>query len=101
MCWPDTCTYSPTMKTASKYRRTPAARWVPLALALVSLGQIVVAQDTDAQSLAVIRTVAQSYVKSLIPGSAGDITVTVGQLDSRLRLANCPAKDLSASLPAG
>jgi flagella basal body P-ring formation protein FlgA len=89
------------MKITSKYRRTPAARWVPLALALVSIGPIAVAQDTDVESLAAIRTVAQTYVKSLIPASAGESTVTVGQLDSRLRLARCPAKDLSASLPPG
>jgi flagella basal body P-ring formation protein FlgA len=55
----------------------------------------------EAQSLDTIRSTAQAYVKSLIPASAGESIVTVGQLDGRLRLAHCPSKQLSASLPAG
>jgi len=53
------------------------------------------------QSLAAIRAAAASYVKSQIPASAGETTIRVGELDSRLRLAPCPARDLSASLPPG
>lgn len=58
-------------------------------------------QEEAVQSLAAIRSAAQTYVKSLVPASAGETTVTVGQLDERLRLVRCPAKDLSASLPPG
>jgi flagellar basal body P-ring formation protein FlgA len=53
------------------------------------------------ESLTSIRAAAESYVKSLIPPSAGETIVTVGALDARLRLAHCPAKELSASLPTG
>ncbi len=59
------------------------------------------APDDSVESLDAIRSTAQTYVKSLIPPSAGESTVTVGQLDGRLRLARCPSKDLSASMPAG
>jgi len=58
------------------------------------------ARDESVESTSAIRSTAQAYVKSLIPPSAGESTVTVGQLDSRLRLARCPSKELSASLPA-
>ena len=70
-------------------------------LSLASVQAQEAAQDDSVESLATIRSTAQSYVKSLIPPSAGQSTVTVGQLDGRLRLARCPSKDLSASLPAG
>jgi flagella basal body P-ring formation protein FlgA len=59
------------------------------------------APDEAIQSLAVIRAAAQSYVKSLVPAGPAETIVTVGQLDERLRLARCPKKELSASLPAG
>jgi len=71
---------------------------------MLSLGSVQAqeaAQDDSVESLATIRSTAQAYVKSLIPAGAGESTVTVGQLDGRLRLARCPSKELSASLPAG
>jgi len=88
------------MKRTTKYRRSvPVLRLVTHALVLV--GTTAIAQENEIESLAAIRSTAQSYVKSLIPSSAGETTVTVGQLDSRLHLAHCPPKDLAASLPAG
>ena len=53
------------------------------------------------ESLAAIRSAAQAYVRSLIPASARDATIAVGELDNRLRLAHCPPMELSASLPPG
>ena len=53
------------------------------------------------EALASIRAAAESYVRSLIPPSAGETTVAVGALDSRLRLAHCAPKELTASLPPG
>lgn len=58
-------------------------------------------QDSSTESLPAIRSAAQNYVKSLIPPGTGESIVTVGELDGRLRLARCPSKELSASLPAG
>jgi len=52
------------------------------------------------QPLSEIRSAAQSYVRSLLPPSSGESTVTAGELDSRLRLAKCPTR-LSVALPAG
>ena len=90
------------MKRTTKYRRTPTGlRALWFACAGAAIGTIAVAQESAVESLAAIRGAAETYVKSLIPPNALESTVTVGQLDSRLRLAHCPAKDLSASLPAG
>ena len=101
------------MKRTTKYRQIAGSRWsvpralIAAALVATSLGAPLrssaqnAAQDDAVESLATIRSIAQSYVKSLIPPSAGETTVTVGQLDSRLRLAHCPSKELTASLPAG
>ena len=90
------------MKRTTKYRRTPIAlHALGFACAVAAIGTIAVAQDNPVESLATIRGAAETYVKSLIPPNVLESTVTVGQLDSRLRLAHCPANDLSASLPAG
>ncbi len=59
------------------------------------------AQDPRFESLASIRSAAQTYVKGLIPPGAGDTTVRVGELDNRLHLGRCPEKNLGASFPAG
>jgi flagellar basal body P-ring formation protein FlgA len=83
------------MKRTTKYRRTVL---VGLSAALCMAAN---AQEEDVQSLSAIRSTAHSYVKSLIPASAGETSVTVGQLDERLHLARCPAKSLSASLAVG
>jgi len=54
------------------------------------------------EPLSAIRAAAQSFAKSQVPAGAGvgETTVTAGQLDSRLRLAECEGS-LTASLPAG
>lgn len=92
--------YAAMSKRTTKYRRTWAT-WCAFALVTVASGATTLAQENESQSLTAIRSAAETYVKSLIPAGAGESTVTVGQLDSRLRLARCPSKDLSASLPAG
>jgi len=91
------------MKRMTNYRRSWVTRCVIVLtlIAAAGTGTSARAQESDTESLAAIRSAAETYVKSLIPPSAGESTVTVGQLDSRLRLAHCPPKDLSASLPAG
>ena len=96
--WRGACKLHHTMKRTTQYRRMVCL----LALASLRLGGPAVAQeDPNIQSLASIRNAAQVYVKSLIPASAGETIVTVAQLDGRLRLAHCPTKELSASLPVG
>ena len=94
------------MKRMTKYRRTRAvaAAAMMLIAARVSFQPLQAqqaAQEDSVESLDTIRSTAQAYVKSLIPPSAGESIVTVGQLDGRLRLAHCPSKQLSASMPAG
>jgi flagellar basal body P-ring formation protein FlgA len=57
--------------------------------------------NTTMQSLDVIRAAAQAYVKEHVPKQApGTVHVTVGALDSRLRLAEC-SEPLKAALPPG
>ena len=94
------------MKRTTKYRRTRAvaAAAMMLIAARVSFQPLQAqqaAQEDSVESLDTIRSTAQAYVKSLVPPSAGESIVTVGQLDGRLRLAHCPSKQLSASMPAG
>ena len=91
------------MKRTTEYRRTGRLAAVVMVLlsAQVPLQAQEAAQDDSVESLATIRSAAQTYVKSLIPPSAGESSVTVGQLDGRLRLARCSPKELSASLPSG
>lgn len=72
-------------------------------LAVVALPRRAPAQETASggvEPLASIRAAAQSYIKGLLPRTPGGSTVTVGTLDSRLRLARCP-QPLTAVLPAG
>jgi flagellar basal body P-ring formation protein FlgA len=89
------------MKRTTKYRRFPRLCALAVVFAVASCGGVASAQENEIEPLSAIRGAAESYVKSLIPPSAGENTVTVGALDSRLRLAHCPAKELSAALPAG
>jgi flagellar basal body P-ring formation protein FlgA len=89
--------YPGTMKRTTKSRRNAWLGSVTLLFVLSTQAQ----EDPNVEPLASIRNTAQTYVKSLIPASAGETTVTVGQLDSRLRLAHCPPKEISAALPAG
>jgi flagella basal body P-ring formation protein FlgA len=93
------------MKRTTEYRRTATGLLIAVVMMLFGLQQPLraqeAAQDPGVESLDTIRSTAQAYVKSLIPPSAGESTVTVGQLDGRLRLARCASKNLSASLPAG
>jgi flagella basal body P-ring formation protein FlgA len=84
------------MKRTTKYRRTLLGL-----LAVAAVSPTSHAQETEFESLMVIRAAAENYVKSLIPASAGESTVTVNQLESRLHLARCAPKDLTASLPPG
>jgi flagella basal body P-ring formation protein FlgA len=80
------------------------------AVAALSLGISVFTAFTTAQAqditqsatepLSQIRSAAQSYVRSQLPPGSGESTITVGALDSRLRLARCSAAP-NASLPAG
>ena len=57
--------------------------------------------STDVQSLDDIRAAAQSYVKEHVPKQGpGTVRVTVGALDSRLRLAPC-GESLQTALPPG
>jgi flagella basal body P-ring formation protein FlgA len=85
------------MKRTTKYRRNAWLAVLPVLFALSVQAQ----EDPTVESLTSIRNAAQNYVKSLIPAGAGETTVTVGQLDNRLRLAHCSSKELSATLPAG
>lgn len=98
--WRATCKLLFDMKRTTKSRRTAFLAGTALLIGAATQAQEV-AQDVSVESLTTIRSAAQSYVKSLIPPSAGESIVTVGQLDGRLRLAPCAKKDLSASLPAG
>lgn len=58
------------------------------------------AQGPGVEPLASIRAAAHSYIKALLPKTPGGSTVTVGALDSRLRLARCP-QPLNTVLPVG
>ena len=73
-------------------------------LLLPSAAGLVCAQEParETESLATIRAAAQSYAKSQIPKGPGaaETTVTAGELDTRLRLAQC-SQPLTATLPAG
>jgi flagella basal body P-ring formation protein FlgA len=82
------------MKTVSTFRRV--LPW----LAASVLVEPVFAQESI-QSLDAIRAAAQTFVTQHVPKQApGAVTVNVGALDSRLRLAPC-ASPLKVSLPAG
>jgi flagella basal body P-ring formation protein FlgA len=83
-----------TMNTVSTFRRI--FPW----LAASMLVAPVFAQETI-QSLDAIRAAAQSFVIEHVPKQEpGAVTVNVGTLDSRLRLAPC-ATPLNVSLPPG
>jgi flagella basal body P-ring formation protein FlgA len=57
--------------------------------------------DPGVQSLDAIRAAAQTFVSQHVPKQKpGAVTVNVGELDPRLRLAPC-AEPLKATLPAG
>ena len=56
------------------------------------------AQATDHHA-ARIRTVAQQYLQQQAAGLPGTVTVTIGEIDARTRLAPCPA--LQAFQPPG
>jgi flagella basal body P-ring formation protein FlgA len=82
------------MKTVSTFRRV-----FPCLAASVLAGPAF-AQESI-QSLDAIRAAAQTFVTEHVPRQApGAVTVNVGTLDSRLRLASCPSP-LKVSLPAG
>jgi flagellar basal body P-ring formation protein FlgA len=101
------------MKRTTKYRRSgrssrPLASVLAIAVLMFGAhvpvraqGAVAALETNDIESLAVIRSTAEAYVKSLIAPGNGVNTVSVGALDGRLRRAHCPTKELSASLPAG
>ena len=79
------------MKRVSTFRRVPSL--------LILLSAPAFAQEI--QSLDAVREAAQSYVLKQVPSqNPGSVTVNVGALDSRLRLAPC-AEPLKAALPSG
>lgn len=81
--------------------RMALAAWTLLVmLCLVRTAPAETAASGTTEPLASIRGAAQSYIKGLLPRTAGGSTVTVGTLDSRLRLAPCP-QPLNVVLPAG
>jgi flagella basal body P-ring formation protein FlgA len=87
-------TYLPAMKTLSIFRRV--FPW----LAIGVLVTPAFAQESI-QSLDAIRAAAQTFVTEHVPKQEpGALTVNVGTLDPRLRLAPC-ATPLKVSLPAG
>jgi flagella basal body P-ring formation protein FlgA len=89
-------TISATMK------RVPTIRRVLPWLAALAFSTAAFAQtDPSIQSLDAIRTTAQTFVTERVPKqSSRTVSVNVGALDSRLRLAPC-AEPLRAALPAG
>jgi flagella basal body P-ring formation protein FlgA len=74
-----------------------------LLLALMSMpGGVAHAQDANAQSLASIRAAAEKAVRGVIDAGVSGVTLETTSLDSRLRLAACPAKlDTFANAPRG
>jgi flagella basal body P-ring formation protein FlgA len=88
------------MNRTTKYRRIGLPAAVAL-LFFVSVEAQEVTQDESVESLTTIRNTAQSFIRSLLSATAGETTVTVGQLDGRLRLARCAKKELTASIPSG
>lgn len=97
------------LRTTDNRRFLQMAPLRRLSAALAAVASILSATATQAQdaahssateSLSAIRAAAQSYVRALLPPNSGQSTITVGALDSRLRLARCPAS-LSAALPVG
>jgi flagella basal body P-ring formation protein FlgA len=84
------------MKRVSTIRRA-----FPWLAALVFSTAAFAQTDSSIQSLDAIRTTAQTFVTERVPKQkAGTVTVNVGTLDSRLRLAPCEDA-LQAALPAG
>jgi flagella basal body P-ring formation protein FlgA len=84
------------MKRVSTFRRVLPC----LAICLVTMPAFAQV-DSSVQSLDAIRAAAQTYVTQHVPKQApGALTVNVGALDSRLRLAPC-TQPLKVSLPTG
>jgi flagella basal body P-ring formation protein FlgA len=89
------------MNITTDYRR--ATVWIAILAALAGtlpLSAQETANTVGTQSVAGIRSAAQSYIKSLIPPGSGESTVTAVELDTRLRLVHC-AQPLAAALPVG
>jgi len=58
------------------------------------------AHAADIESLTIIQTSAEHYVRSVLPGNNGTVYVKADALDSRLRLAAC-MQPLEVFLPSG
>lgn len=78
---------------ASKNRRCRSRPLAAAALLCAALGcagaAAGAAAATALQPLESIRSAAESFVRSQMPGAQADIVVTAGRLDPRLRLARC------------
>ena len=87
------------MKRVSIFRRT--FPWLFASLLAAQVFTATAFAQESIQSLDAIRAAAQTFVTAHVPKQApGAVTVNVGTLDSRLRLAPCAAP-LKVSLPAG
>jgi len=69
-----------------------------VSVALVLVSQLAQAQQTQApaagrQNLAVLRTVAEQFLKTETAGLPGEVSVKVGAIDARTALAACPAPE--------
>jgi len=77
----------------------PATRHVSIALFLLLAPAFAQAAPEARQDLALVQSVAEAFVKTQALGLPGEVSIKVGQVDTRLALAPC-AK-LEAYLPAG
>jgi flagellar basal body P-ring formation protein FlgA len=65
----------------------------PLTLALVSLSLTASAAHAAAMDPAVIKRTVDQFLQVQATGLPGKVTVTVGNVDSRMNLAHCPAPE--------
>src|SRR6478736_10010988 len=81
------------------------SRWANrtlLGVALIALGGYVHAQEPGIQSLDAVRKAAESALRRQIEPAAAGVMLEAGNLDSRLRLAACPAAlVVDVALPRG
>ena len=90
---------------ASKIRRCAchggyAFLFAALCVGAATITEAAVVASAGTQSLASIRSAAQSFVRSQMPAGQSDIVITVAGLDPRLRLGHCGGR-LRTSLLSG
>ena len=89
------------MNTVSRFRRAYLRSVVGVLFASLLAGPAFAQVDDSIQSLDAIREAAQAFVIQRVPKQGpNSVTVNVGNLDPRLRLAPCP-DPLKVSLPSG